>query len=79
MSLTHLSLMEFHTVINWNSLFLSLGMLVVFFKFNSNFNRTFCMQTVETLIRCLVLRRLICVNINCLHPTKKNTMFICVK
>ena len=79
MSLTHLSLMEFHTVINWNSLFLSLGILGGIFKFYSNFNRTFCMQTVETLLRCLTLRHLICVNINCLRPTKKNTRFICVK
>ena len=43
-----------------------------YFSFYSNFNRTFCKQTVEsqTLIRRRVLWRLILICIVCLHPTK---------
>ena len=47
-------------VIRWN-----------FFNFYSNFNRTFCEQIVEALIRCCVLRRLIWFCSVCLCPTKK--------
>ena len=38
---------------------------------NSNSDRTFCKQTVETLIRRRVLRRLIWVCTVCLCPTKR--------
>ena len=36
-----------------------------------NFDRTFCKQTVETLIRCRILQRLIWVWTICLRPTKR--------
>ena len=42
-----------------------------FFHFYSNFNITFFQQTVETLIRRRVLRRLIWVCTACLCPTKR--------
>ena len=42
-----------------------------YFLFYSNFNRTFCKQTVETLIRRRVLWRLVLICIVCLHPTKR--------
>ena len=41
------------------------------FHFYSNFVRTFWKQTVETLVRRRVLRRLIWVCTVCLCPTKK--------
>ena len=70
--LTHLSRMEFPTIINWSSLFPLYGLLgVFFFQFYSNSNRTFSKQTVETLIRHRVLRRLIRVSTVCLRPTKR--------
>ena len=43
----------------------------LYFSFLSNSNRIFCKQTVETLIRCRVLRRLIWVSTVCLCPTKR--------
>ena len=71
--------MEFPTLIDWASPFpfplLSIGPVhfhwVVFFHFYSNFNRTFCKQTVETLIRCSILRYLIWVCIVCICPSKR--------
>ena len=42
-----------------------------FFHFYSNFNRTFCKQTVETLIRCHILRHLIWVSTVCQCPSKR--------
>ena len=68
--LTHLSGMELPTVINWNSPFLFQGMLGGIFHFYSKINRTFCKQTVETLIRRGILWRLVWVCIVCLRPTK---------
>ena len=47
------------------------GCKVVFFVFNSYFNRKFCKQTMDTLIRRRVLRRLIWVCTVCLCPTKR--------
>ena len=66
--LTHLSRMEFPTVINRNSPFLFVW--VGIFHFYSNFNRTFYKQTVETLIRRCVMWRLVWVCIICLRPAK---------
>ena len=43
--------MEVPIFINWTSPFPILGLLGGIFHFYSNFNRTFCKQTVETLIR----------------------------
>ena len=40
--------MEFPTVINWISPFLFKGLFDGSFHFYSNFDRTFCNQTVET-------------------------------
>ena len=43
--------MEFPIIINWTSLFLFEVLLgCVIFHFYQNSNRTFCKQTVETLI-----------------------------
>ena len=44
---------------------------VFFFHFYSNFDRIFFKQTVETLIRRRVLRRMIWVSTVCLCPTKR--------
>ena len=60
----------FPILINWMSPFPILGVLAGIFHFYSNFNGTFCKQTVETLIRCHVLRHLIWVYTVCLCPTK---------
>ena len=46
------------------------------FHFYSNFNRTFCNQTVETLIRRRILRRLVWVCTVCICPTKR-TLGLC--
>ena len=67
----HLCLIECHTVIIWTSPFPFKGMLGGNFPFYSNFNRIFCKQTVETLIRRRFLRRLIWVCTVCLCPTKR--------
>ena len=42
--------MEFATSIFWRSPFPILGLLGGSFHFYSNFDRTFCKQTIETLI-----------------------------
>ena len=55
--LIHLCQMAFTTLINWTSPFQFWW--VVFFYIYSNFNRAFCKQTVETLLRCCALQRLI--------------------
>ena len=49
--LTHISQMEFSTHINWTSPFRFKGLMDGIFHIHSNFNRTVCEQTVETLIR----------------------------
>ena len=47
--LTHLSRMEFPTLINWTCLFQLYGLFDGIFHFYSNFNRKLCKQTVESL------------------------------
>ena len=74
--LTHLSQMNFPISIGRMSLFQILGVLGGIFHSYSNFNRTFCELTVETLIRRRVLRRLIWVCAVCLCPTKKNASLL---
>ena len=49
--LTHLCRMDFPISINSMGSFPILGLLGGIFPSHSNFNRTFCKQTVETLIR----------------------------
>ena len=46
-------------------------MFFLFFFYYLNLNRTFCKQTVETLIRRRVLRRLVWVCTICLRPTER--------
>ena len=58
-TLTHLFRMEFPTVINWTCKFPFLGLLGGIFHCYSNLDRTIYKQTVETLIRRRVFRRLI--------------------
>ena len=70
-TLTHLSRMDFHTLISRTSPFPILRVLGGVFHFYSNSNRTLCEHTVETLIRRRVLWRLIWVCTVCLCPTKK--------
>ena len=50
--------MEFPILIKWTSLFPFWGLLGGIFHLYSNLNRTFCKQTVETLIRCYSLQHL---------------------
>ena len=64
--LTHLSRMEISTFINLVS-----GLLDAICIFSSNYNRTICKQTLETLIIRRVLWHLIWVCIVCLFPTKR--------
>ena len=47
-SFTHFSQMEFPILIHWNNPFPFEGLLGSNFHFYSNFNRTFCVQTVKT-------------------------------
>ena len=70
-ALTNLCRMEFPIDINWNSPFLFLWMLGGIFHIYSNFNRIFCKQTVENLIRRRLLRRLVWFFIVCRCPTKR--------
>ena len=58
-------------LVRCTSLFQILGVFGDSFRFYSNSNRTLCEQTVETLIRRRVLRRLIWVCAVCLCPTKR--------
>ena len=58
-------------IIDGTSLFQILGVLGGILYCYSNSKRTFCKQTVETLIRCRVLRRLVWVSIVCPCPTKR--------
>ena len=69
--LTHLSQMNFPISIGRTRLFQTLGVLGGIFHVYSNSNRTFCGQTVETLIRRHILWRLIWVCAVCLCPTKR--------
>ena len=45
--------------------------MVFFFNCYANVDRTFCKQTVETLVRRRILRRLIGVCTICICPTKR--------
>ena len=63
--------MYFPISISRTSPFLILGVLGGTFHCYSNSNRIFCEQTVETLIRRRVLRRLIWVCVVCQCPTKR--------
>ena len=58
-SLSHLCRMYFPILINWTSPFPILWLLGGIFHFYSSFERNFCLQTVENLIRRRVLWRLI--------------------
>ena len=69
--LTHLSRMNFPISIGRTSLFQIIGVLSGIYHFYSNFKRNFCKQTVENLIRCRVLRRLIWFCTVCRCPTKR--------
>ena len=55
----HIWLIDFSIPINWMSPFPNLGVSGAFFYFYFIFGRIFCKQTVQTLIRRRVLRRLI--------------------
>ena len=70
--LTHICLVELSILMNWTSSFPILGVSGVLFHFYSVSNRYSCKQTVKTLIRRRVLRRLIWVCTVCLCP--KNEM-----
>ena len=54
-NLTHIRRIDFHTRIKLAIPFPFFGLLGGIFHFHSNFDRTFCRQTVETLIRRHVL------------------------
>ena len=69
-TLTHLWQMDFPTIINWTNLFRILGFWGSMYQFPSNYESTFCKQTVETLIRRRVSRRLTWVCTVWLCPTK---------
>ena len=64
--LTHLSRMKFPSLI-----YLFFWVVWWYLHFYSNFIRTFCKQTLVTLIRRCILRRLIWVCTFCLCPTKR--------
>ena len=63
--------MEFPIFINWTSLFPFWGLLGCIFHFYQYYNRSFCKQTVETLIRRHILWHLIWVCTVCLCSTKR--------
>ena len=63
--------MDLPTIISRTCTFLILRELEGIYHFYQNFNRKFCKQTVETLIRRRVLQRLIWVCTVCLCPTKR--------
>ena len=69
--LTYLSQMECHALINWINPFQVKGLLGSKFQFHSNFNGTFCEQTVQNLIRCLILQHLIWFYTVCRCPIKR--------
>ena len=70
-SLTHICLMDFPFLINLTIPFPILGLLGGIFNFYLKFDRTFCKQAVETLIRHSVLWRVIWVCTDFLCPTKR--------
>ena len=73
-ALTHISRIEFPTIINWNSPFLLLGLLGYIYHFYRNSDRIFCKQTVETLARRRVLQRLVWFCTVCLMMSQKRTL-----
>ena len=66
--LTHICPVDYSILINWSSPFPILGVAGVIFHFYLIFDRNSYKQTVKTLIRRLVLRRVICVCTVCLCP-----------
>ena len=73
--LTHLCLIEFPAPINWTTPFPFKGLLGGTFHFISNFNRTFCKQTVE-ILRCAASD----LGLHCLPMSrKKDARLILVK
>ena len=73
-SLTHLCRMDLCTLISRNSSFPNFGVLMVFYIFFSNFNKTFCKLTVKILIRHRIMHCLIWVVTVCQCPPSKNTL-----
>ena len=63
--------MEFSSLINWTSQFPFEWLLTGSFHFYLNVDRTSCKQTVETLIRRRIVRRLVWVSTVCICPTKR--------
>ena len=63
--------MQFPNLNKWTFPFPVQGLLGGNFRFYSKFERQFCRQTVETLIRRSVLLRLIWVCTICTCPTKR--------
>ena len=73
---------DYSIIINWTSPFPMLGVSGVLFYFHSISNSNSCYQTVKTLIRRRVLRRLIWVCTVCLCPkTEFNNLrkIICLR
>ena len=71
MFLAHLCRMDLPTLISRTCAIPIVWALGGIFRFCPNSERTFCKQTVETLIRRRVLRRLVWIYTVCLCPTKR--------
>ena len=69
--ITHLSRMKSAISNSRTSPYIILGLLGGIFHFYSNLDRTICKQTVESLIRRRVLRRLFLVCTVCQRPIKR--------
>ena len=76
--LTHLSRMEFPNLNNWTSPFLFFGLLGGILSLFSNFKRTYCNQTVQTLIRRHILWCLIWFCNVCPVSLRKDTRLTCI-
>ena len=63
---------------HWNSPILFEGLLNSVFCFYTHFTRIFCKQTLDSLIRCRVMWRLVLICTVCLCPTKKDFRLIWV-
>ena len=63
--------MEFPSLFNWASQFPFEWLLSGSFHLYLNVDRTFCKQTVETLIRRRIVRRLVWISTVCISPTKR--------
>ena len=66
--LTHICPVDFSILNDWTSPFPNLGVFRVLFHFYSISNRNSCKQTMQTLVRRRILRRLIWVCTVCLGP-----------